>query len=606
MDKVPRPSQQKPAKENRKDHRQERKQDMTHLDLEIRRQLLAPHLSQQAVEAMWHSLEQTMAPDQTRKERPMAQASNPVHNFPGSYASPSRTQTWTKILASLAAVLLLAVLTLPLLPRIFNQWGPPMRQVPPSSGQNGLIPAAAGDKEKASPEDQTAEPTESGAAAEDPESAEDGAKMDLMDPSLVLSPFYTPRDVQNLGTYASDTPDRLAYPLANLYWGPACRLPVYQNKLISQAQSPDAPAVQKTVPSLALTDEDMAEALRAYAAQYQLEIGDVSYLPSPDVQAANLQTALNQGLDPDTDINLMMTGGVKTELAYAKTEDGLLAFSPDFYGGTIYHLLADPIAVPEDLDLPSLYRPANLGEEDLAQITAWYLQSDPTILGQMATPQYVYSTHYNFVGTLSLTSFVLYDESGNPNENAENFVLGSIRPENALDIVLGDWIDQIWPGYSDWYRSMNSEEVQEVPRPRYFLGTSALWQGAFEKIGDYPIISPEQAEDRFLQGQASYEMSSNYVPAEEAATLKVVRQELVYPHTYGLQYIQPYYRFIIQGEQINNVETREPLTTPEGEPIYAYRFALVSALADEWVDWEAQAEPAGTWVASIDETQAAP
>lgn len=536
----------------------------------------------------------------------MVQASNPTQSFsPGTYASPSRTRTLTKVLASLAAVLILAVLALPLLPRILNQWGPPMRQVPPSSGQNGLIPAAAGDKEKASQEDQTAEPLESGASEESPEPAEDGAKMDLMDPSLVLSPFYTPRDVQNLGTYASDTAERLAYPLTNLYWGPACRLPVYQNKLISQAQSPDAPAVQKTVPSLALTDEDMAEALQAYAAQYQLEIGEVSYLPSPDVQAAKLQAALNQGLDPDTNINLMMTGGVKTELAYAKTEDGLLAFSPNFYGGVIYHLLADPIAAPEDMDLPSLYRSANLKEEDLAQVTAWYLQSDPTILGQMATPQYVYSTDYNFVGTLSLTSFVFYDQSGNPNENAENFVLGSVRPVNALDIVLGDWIDQIWPGYSDWYRS-NSEDIEEVPRPRYFLGTSTLWQGTFEKIGDYPIISPEQAEDRFLQGQASYEKYSTYIPAEEAATLKVVGQELVYPHTYGLQYIQPYYRFIIQGEQINNVETREPLTTPEGEPIYAYRFALVSALADEWVDWEAQIEPAGTWVASIDETQAAP
>ncbi|MDD7401253.1 MAG: hypothetical protein SPK23_05580 [Eubacteriales bacterium] len=580
---------------------------MTSLDLEIRRQLLAPRLSPQAVEAMWHSLEQSMASDPRCKERPMVQASNPTRSFsPGTYASPSRAQTWTKVLASLAAVLLLAVLALPLLPRILNQWGPPMRQVPPSAGQNGLIPATAGDKEKVKQEDQTAEPTESGAAEESPEPAEDGAKMDLMDPSLVLTPFYTPRDVQNLGTYASDRPDRLAYPLANLYWGPACRLPVYQNKLISQAQSPEAPAVQKTVPSLALTDEDMAEALQAYATQYQLEIGEVSYLPSPDVQAANRQAALNQGLDPDTNINLMTTGGVKTELAYAKTEDGLLAFSPNFYGGVIYHLLADPIAAPEDLDLPSLYRPANLKEEDLAQVSAWYLKSDPTILSQMASPQYVYSTDYNFVGTLSLTSFVFYDQSGNPNENAENFVLGSVTPVNDLNIGLGDEIDQIWPGYRERYMSMNNEEVQEVPRPRYFLGTSTLWQGSFEKIGDYPIISPEQAEDRFLQGQASYEKYSTYIPAEEAATLKVVGKELVYPHTYGLQYIQPYYRFIIQGEQINNVETKEPLTTPEGEPIYGYRFALVSALADEWVDWEAQIEPAGTWVASIDETQVAP
>lgn len=534
----------------------------------------------------------------------MLQASNPTQSFsPGTYASPSRTRTLTKVLASLAAVLILAVLALPLLPRILNQWGPPMRQVPPSSGQNGLIPAAAGDKEKASQEDQTAEPSESGASEESPEPAEDVAKMDLMDPSLVLSPFYTPRDVQNLGTYASDTPDRLAYPLANLYWGPACRLPVYQNKLISQVQDPKIADFFRTAPGFAITDEDMAEALQAYAAKYQLEIGDISYLPSPNVQAANRQAALNQGLDPDTDINVITNGGVNSELAYAKTEDGLLVFTRGICGGGIYYLFADPIADPEDLDLPSLYRPANLNEEDLAQVTAWYLKSDTSILGQMAAPQYVYSTQYDFVGNKSLTSFFFYDESGNPNENAENFVLGNITPVNELNVGLGDLIDQIWPDYQAQYGVLSN---LEEPGPHYFLGTFALWQNNFEKIGDYPIISPEQAEDRFLQGQASYEMSSNYIPAEEAATLKVVRQELVYPHTHGLQYVQPYYRFIIQGEQINNVETREPLTTPEGEPIYAYRFALVSALADEWVDWEAQIEPAGTWVASIDETQAAP
>lgn len=71
-------------------------------------------------------------------------------------------------------------------------------------------------------------------------------------------------------------------------------------------------------------------------------------------------------------------------------------------------------------------------------------------------------------------------------------------------------------------------------------------------------------------------MSSNYIPAEEAATLKVVRRRLVYPHTYGLQYIQPYYRFIIQGRTKKQCGDQEPLHDPE-EARHAYRFALVSA-----------------------------
>lgn len=327
----------------------------------------------------------------------------------------------------------------------------------------------------------------------------------------------------------------------------------------------------------------MAQALQDYAAEHSLKIQEVSYIPSLEDQAANRQAYLDQGVDPDTDMNVVMEGGVNTEVAYALTEDGALAFVRGFYGGTIYHLYADPKLGPAGLEFPSLYRPAEQSSEQIAQLQTWFVEADPAVLGQMANPQYVYAKQYNYIGDESLRTSLYFDNSDNPNQAAVNLTLKSVAP---LSLSMEGWIDEIWPGYSDKYLAWTDEGK---PQANYFLGTSTAWQGAFEKIGDYPIISPEEAKERFLAGQASREFYQDFISAEEAAQLNVVATELVYPDTLpspAAKIVQPFYRLVIQGEQLKNVDTQEPLFTEEGDPIYGYHFVMVPAVADEWVDWD--------------------
>ncbi len=81
-----------------------------------------------------------------------------------------------------------------------------------------------------------------------------------------------------------------------------------------------------------------------------------------------------------------------------------------------------------------------------------------------------------------------------------------------------------------------------------------IWLDAYdlsEKVGDYPILTAEEATDLLCQG--------NYittVPAEMPGREKIVRTELMYRTERTAEYFMPYYRFL--------VEVDDPAATNDG------------------------------------------
>lgn len=93
-------------------------------------------------------------------------------------------------------------------------------------------------------------------------------------------------------------------------------------------------------------------------------------------------------------------------------------------------------------------------------------------------------------------------------------------------------------------------------------------------VGDYPIISPEEAQERLLKGY--YLTNSENV--EEINMENVTSRGLVY-HMSSLdeQYV-PYYLFYIEDPNAKE------LSTADGVPLKGYRPFYVSAIQPQWLD----------------------
>lgn len=104
-----------------------------------------------------------------------------------------------------------------------------------------------------------------------------------------------------------------------------------------------------------------------------------------------------------------------------------------------------------------------------------------------------------------------------------------------------------------------------------------------EYIGDYPVISPEEAKNKLIGGDYLSVLSESDVAGGNFEGEAVVKTELVYLN-YRQEYFQPYYKFYVR---LN----REPHGSPYDKSLTPYGVFYVNAVTEEYLAEEKEEEP---------------
>ncbi len=217
---------------------------------------------------------------------------------------------------------------------------------------------------------------------------------------------------------------------------------------------------------------------------------------------------------------------------HGATDNGSIEIEAD--GHIIYNL------PDEGVQLPDGYTLADDATEEEAQAVLAYLADRYAALIHMEAPVPITWGAYNAYGDYG-RKYGVYDGSG---DDTADFLNHQFRRVSFVSNGDGEL----------WFIRMQD------------------WQLVAEKVGDYPIISPEEAEERLLTGH--YQTSVPYaMPGEEY----VAKVELVYRTGRLEEMLIPYYRFYVL--------LPEEKTVGEGRDsrLQCYGAYYVPAIAAEYI-----------------------
>ena len=231
-----------------------------------------------------------------------------------------------------------------------------------------------------------------------------------------------------------------------------------------------------------------------------------------------------------------MDGGlIPGDMVYritADTNNGRLIAEAD--GTLIYN-------IPTGYPLPEEYTFASKGNtEEEAEAALGYLAECFATLLDYDDPEMIVEGSYNRSGQF-VRSYRVYDGS-------------SDHVENML-------------GYNFCYAEFSPDDEGNLMMIRIRNG---LTKG--EKIGDYPIISVEEAQAKLLAGE--YQTS---VPASVEDISSVAKADLVYRNGATEETLLPYYRFYVE------LSNAEGLLLSGTEGMKAYGIYYVPAVQDEYI-----------------------
>ena len=245
-----------------------------------------------------------------------------------------------------------------------------------------------------------------------------------------------------------------------------------------------------------LDAEQMEQQLRALAAALGYEVETVEISPSAEEAAAYRQKLEQQGRDPDTDPNYEINTRPYSARAAAEGAELELLTTGEF-----------TVRLTEPLVLPQEYRLTQQSTLADAERTSLYLAGLYAEQLGIADPQPQARVDYSYEGEKKLTL--------------------AVRSGGALERQLLEF------GFGGLQFYL--DETGGACRMLRLWGT----QAAGESMGDYPLISAEEAAALLEEGRCYTSVSEPFPGIEYLA-----RTELVYRE--GTQAVAPYYRFWVE------------------------------------------------------------
>lgn len=163
--------------------------------------------------------------------------------------------------------------------------------------------------------------------------------------------------------------------------------------------------------------------------------------------------------------------------------------------------------------------------------------------------------------------------------------------ENPVPYVNGV-NNTIWDGRASWCGIYDGTGDLEKQIVQYSLSNallrfnergelSTIWLHNWdlsEKLGDYPIITPEEAREKLKEGKYINGSYTDF-PGEE----QIAKVELIYRNEVILM---PYYRFYaeIPVENTREFDFSQQKETPDGQPLKGYAAYYVPAVREEYIE----------------------
>ena len=224
-------------------------------------------------------------------------------------------------------------------------------------------------------------------------------------------------------------------------------------------------------------------------------------------------------------------GGTATELR-AETDRGTLYVQAD--GGIAFFLPGDGLALPAEYR----FTHSNTDDAEAAAVLDYLAQQYRDLL-DFAAPAAVSSTDYTFSGELN-RSYQLYDAAGSAQEDILNYNLRSVS---------------FFPNDSGALSAIRINDALLLA----------------EKLGDYPVITPDEARELLAQGHYQTSVPTAF-PGEEY----IGKAELVYRGGRTEETLLPYYRFyVLLPEEL------QPDAAAEDLAVYGAYY--VPAIAGEYI-----------------------
>lgn len=217
---------------------------------------------------------------------------------------------------------------------------------------------------------------------------------------------------------------------------------------------------------------------------------------------------------------------------HAETNGGTIDVQAD--GGIIYFLPDEGFALPDVYN----FTYSNTTDAEAESVLSYLIDSYREVLG-FGNPKAISSGYYNIYGEFS-RSYQVYDASEDDIENILNY---------------------------------NFRRVSFYPDENGNLSGIRLNDGLLsaEKLGDYPVISVEEATERLIAG--NYQTS---VPTAFSGEEYIGKVELVYRTGRLEEVLLPYYRFYVLLP-----DTMNPSAADDGLQIYGAYY--VPAIAEEYI-----------------------
>ncbi len=289
----------------------------------------------------------------------------------------------------------------------------------------------------------------------------------------------------------------MAYDISDLVsanpWYEGCgliTLPVYENAAQHQVENRNP--------------DTMYALLANIAGRFGVEPGEVTFTDNT----------------PDADTRKQYVEGMKEKFGLHVTEASMISSRIDSTVGghrvTIEHYLCAKIFLENEIPLPAGYSAKSDVYEDQVALAEYYLETYPEWIG-FENPQI----------DISMGDYNIY--------NDRNFSIGFYeKGENLTE----DIVNYNFRGVRFSCNDEGNLYLLRIDEPDLSY-----------KVGDYPIISVEEATVMLREGQ--YITTVPYTLEEEDA---ISRVELVYRNAPYDQYFMPYYRFYVELPDFQHAE----------------------------------------------------
>lgn len=212
--------------------------------------------------------------------------------------------------------------------------------------------------------------------------------------------------------------------------------------------------------------------------------------------------------------------GETTDITARCSSADIAWISADADGSIHIHFAGEGIPLTGEARFPRTAEDAVEGDALLADLTRQFSQLLP-----FSQPQITMEGSFHFDGAFSWHWYTVYDGGTDAVEALLNYSFRRVR-----------------------FAASQADRVQVIHMDD---GLSCA-----EELGEYPIITPQEARDLLLQG--SYITAAQTAPAEEA----IVQTELFYINLNTQEYLMPYYCFWVKSPPEEGVEL------PDGLSVY--------------------------------------